>query len=191
VRLVCCAAEVPALVPGSFDVIAASDVIEHAVRPDTFLAACRDLLASDGILFLATPNRFSLSLEPHVRLWGVGFLPRSLACRYVRAVRKVSYDRIRPVSALQLRRLVASQGLVARIVVPEIPSASLALYTGFELSLVRVYNRWRRSPFLRPILLAVGPFFHLFATKRSSSCVQAGRTSSERLNPGFPRTEHR
>jgi 2-polyprenyl-3-methyl-5-hydroxy-6-metoxy-1,4-benzoquinol methylase len=168
VRLICCDGEEPVFSPNSFDVIAASDVIEHAARPQAFLTACRELLAPEGMLFLATPNRFSLSLEPHVRLWGVGFLPRALAGRYVHAFRKVSYDRVSPFSAPQLRRLLVAQGLEPKIVAPEIPLATQALYRGFELRLVGVYNRLRRFPLIHPMLLAVGPFFHVFARKRPS-----------------------
>jgi SAM-dependent methyltransferase len=79
VRLACCDGERPTFPPSSFEIVAASDVIEHTPSPDAFVAACADLLVPEGLLFLATPNRFSLSLEPHVRLWGVGFLPRRLA----------------------------------------------------------------------------------------------------------------
>jgi SAM-dependent methyltransferase len=168
VRLVCCSGEEPSFPPGSFDIIAASDVIEHTAHPDRFLAACSDLLAPGGTIFLATPNRFSLSLEPHVRLWGVGFLPRWLARRYVQALRKVSYDGVYPLSAPQLRRLLASQGLESKIVVPEIPAATQAHYSGLELQLVRAYNRLRAARLVRLILLAVGPFFHVFGRKRLS-----------------------
>jgi hypothetical protein len=124
--------------------------------------------APRGILFLATPNRFSLSLEPHVRLWGIGFLPRGVARRCVYARRKVNYD-IYTLSARQLRALLTSQGFTAIIVPPEIPHATKALYAGVELRLVRAYNRLRRMRFARPLLLAVGPFYHVFARRACDS----------------------
>lgn len=166
VRLVCCTGEEPVFAPSSFDVIAASDVIEHTSRPHAFLASCRDLLKPGGTIFLATPNRFSLSLEPHVRLWGVGFLPRRLARWYVRAVRGVSYDGVHPLSAFQLRRLLVSLGFDWKIIVPAIPTAKQAAYTGVELSLVRAYNRLRGFRLLRLLMLAVGPFFLVLGKKR-------------------------
>lgn len=168
VRLACCDGERPAFPRSSFDIVAASDVIEHTPSPDAFVAACSDLLVPDGLLFLATPNRFSLSLEPHVRLWGVGFLPRRVALRYVRAVRKVSYDTVRPLSAPQLKRLLVRHRLRPRIVSPEVPVSTQGLYRGLELRLVRAYNRVRTLPLMRPILLAVGPFFHVFGRKMSA-----------------------
>jgi hypothetical protein len=145
----------------------ASDVIEHAARPRDFVAGCARMLKPDGLLFLATPNRFSLALEPHVRLWGVGLLPRPLAERYVKAVRGYAYDHVRLLSAPRLRRLLRSVGLRPRIVPPAIPPATQELYRGLELRLVRSYNRLRRVPPARAALLAVGPFFHVFGRKEA------------------------
>ena len=165
VQLACCDGERPPFLPSSFEIVAASDVIEHTPQPDAFVSACADLLVPLGLLFLATPNRFSLSLEPHVRLWGVGFLPRRLAHWYVRTARKVSYRGVQPLSAHQLRRLLVDHQLRPTIVCPEIPVSSQRLYRGIELRLVRAYNRGRTFPLMRPLLLAVGPFFHVFGRK--------------------------
>jgi 2-polyprenyl-3-methyl-5-hydroxy-6-metoxy-1,4-benzoquinol methylase/uncharacterized protein YbaR (Trm112 family) len=165
VHLVCSDAQQPGFAPGSFSVVAASDVVEHASDQDRFAAGCARLLASGGVLFLATPNRFSLGLEPHVRLWGVGFLPRRLALRYTLAVRKAPYDHVRLLSSRALRRLLSRQGLTATVVPPEIPPATEAMYSGLERRLVRLYNRARRNPVVRRALLAIGPFFHVFGTK--------------------------
>lgn len=164
-ELVCCAAERPAFPPESFDVVAASDVIEHAADQQGFVAGCRRVVRSGGLLFLVTPNRLSLGLEPHVRLWGVGLLPRRLAKSYVRAVRKAPYDHVRLLSARALRGLLRSEGFEVEIVPPEISSSSQRMYGGIELHLVRAYNRLRRFAPARRVLLAVGPFFHVFARK--------------------------
>jgi len=165
VRLVCSNAEHPPFEPGSFDVVAAVDVIEHAGDQAGFLRGCARVLAPGGVLFLTTPNRFSLGLEPHVRLWGVGYLPRGLARRYVEIVRKSPYEHVRLLSARRLRRLLADEGLNGEIVVPEIPAATQRLYHGIELRLVRTYNRVRRIGLARRALVAVGPFFHVFAAR--------------------------
>lgn len=165
VHLVCCSAEDPPFKPGYFDVVAASDVIEHAARQPAFLAGCARALRAGGTLFLATPNRFSLGLEPHVRLWGVGWLPRTVAPRYVHRLRKAPYDHVRLLSAWELRRVLSSQGFVPALEVPEIPAATQEIYRGTELRLVRLYNRVRLIGPVRRALLVVGPFFHVFATK--------------------------
>ena len=164
VELVACAAEALPFPDGSFDVVAASDVIEHVEDPRRFVAEAARVLRPGGMLFLATPNRYSLALEPHVRLWGVGYLPRSLAETYVRALRKTSYSHVRLLSAAALSSLLRDHRFDAEIVTPPVPDEGL--YAGVELALVRAYNRVRRNPVARPVLRAVGPFFHVFARKR-------------------------
>jgi SAM-dependent methyltransferase len=168
VGLACFAAERPPFAPGTFDVVAASDVIEHVASQEDFAAASAELLTPGGLIFLATPNRFSLGLEPHVRLWGVGYLPRGLARRYVRAIRKAPYDHVRLLSARALRRLFRGRGFGVEVVPPEIPAATAEMYSGAELRLVRAYNRLRRLGPVRRLLLWVGPFFQVFASKEVS-----------------------
>lgn len=166
VTLVCCDALRPPFAEDFFDVVVAGDVIEHTVSASGFVGGCARVLRPGGSLFMATPNRFSLSLEPHVRLWGVGLLPRRLAKRYVQRVRRVPYEHVRLLSARELRRVVRERGLSVEIVAPEVPAATQeSLYRGPELLAVRVYNTVRRIGWIQRVLLAVGPFFHVFARK--------------------------
>jgi SAM-dependent methyltransferase len=85
VTLVGARLEDPAFTPGAFDQIKCTDVIEHV---DDVEEACRRLstsLAPGGVSFFLTPNKWSfLTPEPHVRLWGVQFLPARLADWYVK-----------------------------------------------------------------------------------------------------------
>jgi len=80
-------------------------------------------------------------------------------------VRKVSYEGVRPLSCAHLKRLLLVHGLRPTIVPPEVPVSTEGLYRGLERRLVRVYNRMRTLPLMRPILLAIGPFFHVFGRK--------------------------
>jgi ubiquinone/menaquinone biosynthesis C-methylase UbiE len=163
VKLVACAAESLPFADESFDVVAAADVIEHVEDPDRFVGEAARVLRPGGLLFVATPNRYSLGLEPHVRLWGVGYLPRGLAERYVRAARKTSYSHVHLLSARALERLLRDRGLEPEIVIPAVPDESP--YSGVELTLVRTYNRVRTRRLASPVLHAVGPFFHVFGRK--------------------------
>jgi len=167
VTLVCTTGEDPALRERGFDVVAAADVIEHVERPHAFVDGARRLMAGDGLLFLSTPNRFSLGLEPHVRLWGVGLMPRRLAGAYVRALRRVPYDHVHLLSARSLRRMLEDRGLEPRIVSPAVSLAGQELYRGAELALVQAYNRLRGLALVRAMLLAVGPFFFVFAHEKT------------------------
>jgi len=165
VELVCCTGEELSFPAESFDLVLAGDVLEHVTDQGRFLDGCCRVLRPGGLLFLATPNRFSLGLEPHVRLFGVGFLPRPLARRYVELVRKASYDGVRLLSARRLRRLLEARGFEVEIVPPPVPASARALASGPELALVGVYERLRALTSARRALLAVGPFFHVFARK--------------------------
>ena len=169
VTLVCCAAEAPCFPSGAFDVVGAADVIEHIERPEELVDGAHRALKPGGVLFLTTPNRFSLSLEPHVRLWGVGYLPLRLARVYVSKVRKAPYDHVWLFSARRLRRLLRAGGLEPEVVPPAIPPATQAMYHGLELRLLRLYNRLRGFAPSRALLLLVGPLFHAFARKGTSS----------------------
>jgi 2-polyprenyl-3-methyl-5-hydroxy-6-metoxy-1,4-benzoquinol methylase len=57
-----------------FSVTLAIDVVEHVDDPRSILAEAARVLALGGCLWLTTPNRFSLTPEPHVGLWGVRWL---------------------------------------------------------------------------------------------------------------------
>ena len=72
---------------------------------------------------------------------------------------------MRLLSARSLERLLRDHGLEPEIVNPAVPESTMALYSGFERSLVGIYNRVRRIPAARPVLCAVGPFFHVFGRK--------------------------
>jgi 2-polyprenyl-3-methyl-5-hydroxy-6-metoxy-1,4-benzoquinol methylase len=168
VDLVCCAVETLPFPDESFDVVIAGDVVEHVSDQRLFARECARTLAPGGMLFLATPNRFSLGLEPHVRLWGVGFLPRWAARRYVERVRKAPYRHVRLLSSFALRRLLRREGFRVAIESPAVPVASQRLSHGLELRLVRLYNAVRGVGLVRLGLLVIGPFFHVFAVKETS-----------------------
>ncbi len=62
---------------GQFDVVAASDVIEHVRDPQAFLAAAHRLLKPGGVLFLATPTLDSWSARLLRNSW-MEFKPEHL-----------------------------------------------------------------------------------------------------------------
>ena len=86
VPLACGCAERLPFADRGFAGVVAGDVIEHVADQAATLAEAHRVLRPGGRLFLASPNRFSLAPEPHVQVWGVGFLPRAWMAGYVRAV---------------------------------------------------------------------------------------------------------
>jgi len=107
VAFVCGSARELPFADGCFGVLNATDVIEHVDDPGRLLAEARRVMGPGGVFFFNSPNRFSLlSREPHVKLWGVGWLPRRWAEPYVRWRRGKAYRGKRLLSLFELRRLL-------------------------------------------------------------------------------------
>ena len=152
---------------GSFAAAIAADVIEHLADP---LAAVREMgrvLDRGAPLFLSTPNRLTLAAEPHVGLWGLGYLPRAWANRYVRLRRGLFYDDVRPFSVFGLRRALRS-GFpgTAEVRLPDLSVRQMASFPPLRRRLARLYLALRALPVARELLYLVGPFFHVLAVKR-------------------------
>lgn len=147
--------------PGSVDLIVAADVIEHVPGAAAVINHCYSALRASGALWLSTPNRFSLTPEPHVRLWGVGLLPRRLGRAYVRRVRRLDYDDIETLSLFTLRRLAAATGGSWDVTAPKITTPVRATYRPLARLLIDGYHVSRRVPLLHGIVLVAAPLFHV------------------------------
>ncbi|MBI3656732.1 MAG: methyltransferase domain-containing protein [Acidobacteria bacterium] len=160
VPLVCCCAEYLPFLDEQFDRVTAGDVLEHSVDQQRLLAESARVLKPGGTLFLVTQNRFTLRLEPCVRVWGVGFLPRPWMNAYVRWARRIPYHRVHMVSYVELRRLLRKAGFQAvRVMLPDISTGERRLMTGWEKIQIAVYNGLKRLPIIRMILYLGGPAF--------------------------------
>ena len=153
--LICANAEYLPFRAGAFDLVMANDLLEHVVVPAKVLTECRRVVAPAGYCYLATNNRYSLAPEPHVQLWGVGFLPRGLQVPYVQSIRDHSYQNVSLISGGELRRLAADAGLRC----PGIEPAPLfARHFGETIDRVAgAYNRLRLLGPLRALLGLLGP----------------------------------
>ena len=137
----------------------ATDVIEHLDNPDHLLAEATRALASQGILWLTTPNRFSLTPEPHVGLWGVGWLPHRAAVSYVRARTGIDYSAIRLFSLRTLRSALESFFPSVEIRLPALTSSETQAFPPLKRTLARAYSTVSQIALLRPALLRVTPYF--------------------------------
>lgn len=91
----------------TFSFIYSPDVIEHVSDQRRYLQEGYRVLAANGTLLLNSPNRFSVVCpEPHVGIWGLGFLPRALMDPCCRLLGKGPYVGKRLVSLNELRQLV-------------------------------------------------------------------------------------
>jgi len=90
-----------------FDVLSSIDVIEHVSSQEQFLSEGYRVLKPGGIWKLNSPNRYSLfTPEPHVNVWGLGFLPRRWQAKYVFLRKGIGYEGKRLLSFSELRGLL-------------------------------------------------------------------------------------
>lgn len=145
---------------GSFHLVVGADVIEHVPDALALARSCYRVLRPGGLLWLSTPNRYSLTPEPHVRIWGLGFLPRRLAPAVVRRLRGVRYDDVRVLSALELRRVLMATGGHVRLLAPSIPRTLRSRYGTTGRVLIDAYEVCRTLPVVGRLLVVVAPLFH-------------------------------
>lgn len=100
----------------AFDIVLSNHVIEHVgdePAQRAHVTEIRRVLASDGVLYLATATRW-LVMEPHYQLPFLSWLPRPAASAYLRLTRRGrDYDCFLP-SHRRLRQLLAGSGFAWR-----------------------------------------------------------------------------
>ena len=159
-------AEALPLADGAIDAVMSLDVIEHVADPVPYLREINRVTRSGGRIALATPNRFSLTAEPHVFVWGVGWLPRPLQARYVawRSGKDYAYTRL--LSTREAVRLVHSHtAFTCRILIPSVAREEIARFPPWRAAVARAYNLVVRARAFRALFLMVGPFFRLVGIK--------------------------
>lgn len=107
VELVCADARHLPMRDEVFDLVNATDVIEHIVPGQgRFMAEVRRTLKKGGSFYFNSPNRFNIfTPEPHVKVWFVGFMPRSWMHRYVNMVTGQNYRNYKLLSLSELRSI--------------------------------------------------------------------------------------
>ena len=151
---------------GAFDIVAADSLIEHLDNPARALGECFRVLRPGGSLRLWSPNRFSVLPDPHVRLWGVSWLPRNWGRAYVRLRRGGPWLPMTR-SAWEIERLARASGFQNIQVKAFFPGDRWASTLPVSLrTLARVGRRRAAVPGLSTLSKAFGPLWVLSATKR-------------------------
>ena len=143
------------------------DVVEHVADPAPYLSEIGRVTANGGHVALSTPNRYSLAAEPHVYLWGVGWLPRRWQQPYVSWRRRGErYEYARLLSTFEMRRLMHRlTDFRAEILIPPIPKEEIRAFTPRRRALAQLYNRFVAARIMRWPLLTVGPFYRVIGRK--------------------------
>ncbi|HLZ26054.1 MAG TPA: methyltransferase domain-containing protein [Chloroflexota bacterium] len=164
IQLVCACAESLPLPDAGFDVVIGANVLEHASRQADLLAQSHRALRPRGLLFLTTVNRLSLAPEPHVKVWGVGLLPRRWMSPFVQRVRGVPYRHIRLRSMLGLVAGVRAAGFQDWEVRPaRVADVDLGRYSPVIRAGARAYEHIRGLPGGRQVLGLFGPLLQVAA----------------------------
>ena len=169
-RLACAYAEALPIDAGRIGAVTMYDAIEHVASVRETIGEARRVLRPGGSMAISTPNRFSLAAEPHVFVWGVGWLPRPWQQPYVRWRSGQDYSGTRLLSTREMtRELKRHAELEYRLSVPRVPEEEIAHFSPRRALLARLYNRIAGWRIARGALLAVGPFFQVVARRAAES----------------------
>lgn len=144
--------------------VSALDVVEHLNDQEAGVREAYRVLGKDGLLFLNSPNRYSLlAPEDHCQLWFVGIVPYRWQKAYVKWRSGHSYKQVRLLSYSAVKGMMRSQAVrlaEAAVMVDLEPGAQLG---GKEKLLASVPPlRWMLN---LPPVKYVAPSFHFLAAK--------------------------
>lgn len=165
-NVVCCCADALPFADGAFDTVTSVALLEHLPDAAAALSQFARVTAPRGRVFTWTSNRFSLAPEPHVRVWGVGFLPRRLMPAYVRWRSGLAYEKKHLLSRRELARAFRRAGLRrVRFVAPRVTPVDLAPMRGAERLGARLWEGARRVPGVQRLGLPWFPVLQAVATR--------------------------
>jgi SAM-dependent methyltransferase len=150
----------------SFNAVVADSVLEHLDDPRQALDEWARVLRPGGTLLVWSPNRYAMTVDPHVRLWGLGWLPRAWMPAYVRWRRGGAWP---PpcLSGGEVRRMAWEAGFDAiELEPPGIPENWARSRSAAQQRLITAYSLARRLRASRTMLRALGPLWQLRATRR-------------------------
>lgn len=168
-HLLCAVAEHLPFPDDAFQLVVGGDVIEHTPKQSELVREAHRVLADGGALFLATPNRWSLAPETHVKVWGVGFLPRAWRAPYVRWVRHSAYANISPLNYFDARALMRRTRFSEwKILLPDFHPTHVAQLPAWQRAVVPLYHALKSLPLIKGLVYLFGPLFYIIGIKRSA-----------------------
>lgn len=161
-QLVCANAEFLPFADNAFARATSLGMLEHCQDASAVTNEARRVLRPNGSLLMRTVNRYSLLPEPHVHVWGVGFMPRAWTDRYVHWRSGLRYTHHRPLSVRELQQSV----MRSRFTNVQVRAAALLPVDQERIPrplrrLATLYNWASRAPIVRSILRWIAPILQV------------------------------
>jgi len=151
---------------GAIRSVVSYDVIEHVGDQNRYASEIGRVLAPGGTVAMVTPNRYSLSLEPHAHVWGVGYLPVGWQAGWVKLVSGREYSYCRLLSTGEIRRLFRHEaGIELSVVFPRISNEEIAQFPKLKTKIAGIYNKVSQSALAKPLMPFVGAYYRASGTK--------------------------
>ena len=99
----------------TFDVVLSNHVIEHVLDQKLHLSEIYRVLKKDGLLYLATPNKYWI-IDPHYELPLISWFPRKISSFYLKVIKNKSWD-IYPLSYKNIIQLTKSSFLINNLTI--------------------------------------------------------------------------
>ncbi|HEY9677475.1 MAG TPA: methyltransferase domain-containing protein [Drouetiella sp.] len=183
VKVVCACADHLPFKTESFDVVVAENLIEHCSDTKQVLSESRRVTRSGGAFMARTINRFAFGPEPHVGVWGVGFLPRNIANKYVQMIKGIPYEHIHLDSFSSLNSAIRASGsanLSSRA--PLITEADYKHHPGWKQVLFKTYCLLQNAPLLGSVMAQLGPYIDVASAKQSAATDAENHSTQHRSN---------
>jgi ubiquinone/menaquinone biosynthesis C-methylase UbiE/uncharacterized protein YbaR (Trm112 family) len=174
-NLVACCADYLPFPDDYFDCVASVSLLEHVSDPAAVIQEMRRHTKPGGHIFVWTANRFSLAPEPHVRVWGVGFLPRRWMSSYVKWRSGMTYEKKHLLSCFELRRLLRRTQLSGvKFSFPSVTAADWDNLGTLERAAATIYRWLARFALFKWPLLLVSPAIQAVASRPIGARPGAG-----------------
>lgn len=162
--LICANAEALPFADSTFSALTATDLLEHLRDAPRAISEARRVLRPGGFTMWTSNNRQAPVPEPHVRLWGVGWLPRARQARYVAWRRKDLHPYPITLRSFGEMGTLFGEAGFSEIEIGPAPAPVTAPRKA-EL-LPRVYEALRRNPVTAALLARWGPKLWVRAHRR-------------------------
>lgn len=123
-----------------FDFIISNQTMEHIFPSEKLrhLEESYRVLKKEGIMYLATPNKYSL-IEPHYNLPALGFLPKLLANFIVKKFGGNDHYDVYPLSYLKIKKYSEKVGFTYKNILPLIIKNNTFNRSGLFINILKFF----------------------------------------------------